>query len=239
MGASAGIGRVVGQTLGAAGAHVAFASRRGSLCEEAAKESTGTAIGLACDVTDEEQCERVVQETVDRLGGLDDLVYSTGLISIVALADADARAWRRTLETNVIGASLLTRAALPHLQRARGTAVYLSSVSSTGAVWPGIGVYTASKAALNRMIETWRTEHPELGFARILVGPTGPAATGAEFHPSAASHMARHGAMGISSGAVSPPSSVAAAVLLVLGEESRIWDVTVQPNDPPLPWAKQ
>jgi len=236
MGGSAGIGRVIGQALCDAGAHVAFASRRRSLCEEAAKESQGTAIGLACDVTDEEQCERAVEETVERLGGLDDLVYSTGLISLVALADADAGFWRRTLETNVMGASLLTRAALPHLQRAAGTAVYLSSVSSAGTPWPGIGVYTASKAALNRMIETWRSEHPELGFTRILVGPTGPAATGAEFHPSAIPHMARHGAMGISSGVLSPPTSVATAVLFVLGEESRIWDVTVQPNDPPLPW---
>jgi NAD(P)-dependent dehydrogenase (short-subunit alcohol dehydrogenase family) len=237
MGGSAGIGRVVGQTLCAAGAHVAFASRRGDLCEEAAKESTGTAIGLACDVTDEAQCERVVEQTVDGLGGLDDLVYSTGLISIIALADADADVWRRTLGTNVVGASLLTRAALPHLQRSGGTAVYLSSVSSTGGPWPGIGVYTASKAALNRMIETWRSEHPELGFTRILVGPTDAAATGAEFHPGAAPHMARHAAMGTTSGILSPPTAVAAAVMLVLDEESRIWDVTVQPNDPPLPWT--
>jgi NAD(P)-dependent dehydrogenase (short-subunit alcohol dehydrogenase family) len=115
--------------------------------------------------------------------------------------------------------------------------VFLSSVSSTAGPWPGIGVYTASKAALNRMIETWRSEHPELGFTRILVGPTGPAATGAEFHMGAAPHMARHAAMGITSGVLCPPSSVAAAVMLALDEETRIWDITVQPNDPPLPWT--
>jgi NAD(P)-dependent dehydrogenase (short-subunit alcohol dehydrogenase family) len=236
MGASAGIGRTIGETLCAAGAHVAFASRRKAMCEEAAEMAGGTAIGVECDVTDEDQCLRVVEETAERLGGLDDLVYSTGLISIVALADADASRWRRTLETNVVGASILTRAALPHLQRSGGTAVFLSSVSSVGAVWPGIGVYTSSKAALNRMIETWRMEHPEVGFTRILVGPTADAATGAEYHEGAAPHMARHAAMGISSGALSPPSGVAAAVVHVLGEDSRIWDVTVQPNDPPLPW---
>jgi NAD(P)-dependent dehydrogenase (short-subunit alcohol dehydrogenase family) len=209
------------------------------LCEQRAKEVNGTAIGLGCDVTDEAQAYRVVEEAVEELGGLDDLVYSTGLISIVALADAGADLWRRTLETNVMGASLITRAALAHLQQSGGTAVYLSSVSSRGGPWPGIGLYTASKAALNRMIETWRSEHPEVGFARILVGPTADAASGAEFHPGAAPHMARHGLMGLTSGALSSPTSVAAAVMLVLGEGgSRIWDVTVQPMDPPLPWPQ-
>ena len=50
MGASAGIGRCIGQRLCAAGAHVAFASRRKDACEEAAKEAGGTAIGLSCYV---------------------------------------------------------------------------------------------------------------------------------------------------------------------------------------------
>ena len=153
MGASAGIGRVIGETLCAAGAHVAFASRRKDVCEAAAKEAAGTAIGLECDVTDEAQCQRVVDEAVEGLGGLDDVVYTAGAISLVALADADADWWRRTFETNVMGAALVTKAALPHLQQSTGSMVYLSSVASVGAVWPGLGVYTSTKAALNRMIE--------------------------------------------------------------------------------------
>ena len=58
VGASAGIGKVIGETLCEAGAHVAFASRRKDVCEAAAKEAAGTAIGLECDVTDEAQCRR-------------------------------------------------------------------------------------------------------------------------------------------------------------------------------------
>jgi NAD(P)-dependent dehydrogenase (short-subunit alcohol dehydrogenase family) len=239
IGGSAGIGRVVGQTLCANGAHVAFAARRRELCEEAAKEATGTAVGLACDVTEEAQCQQVVDETVEKLGGLDDVVYSTGLISLVGLAEADAGIWRRTLETNVMGASLVTRAALPHLKSSSGAAVYLSSVSSRGGPWPGLGLYTASKAALNRMMETWQSEHPDVGFARILVGPTADGATGAEFHPSALAHLARHSAMGLTSGVLCPPTSVAAAVMLILSDgASRIREVAVEPNDPSLPWPE-
>jgi len=239
IGGSSGIGPVVGRSLCAAGARVAFAARRRERCQQAAKEAGSGAIGLGCDVTDEAQCRRVVEEAVERLGGLDDLVYPTGLISMVTLAEADADIWRRTMETNVIGASLVTREALPHLERAGGTAVYLSSVSGGGCPWPALGLYTASKAALDRMIETWRCENPHLRFARILVGPTAGGSTSAFFHPSALPQLARLGPMGLASGVKSPPSAVAAAVAFVLSQdESRIWDVSVQPNDPPLPWLE-
>ncbi len=236
VGSSAGIGRVVGLHLGTLGAHVAFAARRGELCQEVARSAPGQAIGLTCDVTDPDMCEAVVQETVDRLGGLDDVVYATGLIAIVALADADAGWWRRAFETNVMGASLVTRAALPYLQRSNGTAVYLSSVSSYAGPWPGLGVYTSTKAALNRMVETWRAEYPELGFARINVGPTARGATTAEADAGATPHRSRWADMGLVSGAQAEPESIARAVALILADPARVWDVTVQPRDGALPW---
>jgi NAD(P)-dependent dehydrogenase (short-subunit alcohol dehydrogenase family) len=237
VGASAGIGRVIGQRLSAAGAHVAFAARRGDVCEEVAAGCDGVAIGVSCDVTDEAQCARAVEETVERLGGLDDVVFSTGAISIVALAEADAEWWRRTFETNVMGASLITKYALPHVKESTGSVVYLSSVSSIGPVWPGIGVYTATKAALNRMVETWRAEHPEVGFTRIFVGPTDEAGTGTQFDMSAVEHMTRWAAMGVASGAMCTPTCVSEAVELVLSSQSRVWDVTVVPKDPAMPWV--
>ncbi|HLG66963.1 MAG TPA: SDR family oxidoreductase [Acidimicrobiales bacterium] len=237
VGSSAGIGRVVGLRLCEAGAHVAFAARRKDACEAAAKEAKGTAIGVRCDVTDESECVQAIADTVDGLGGLDDLVYSTGAISLVALAAADAQWWRRTFETNVMGAALVTRAALPHLQASRGSAVYFSSISSTGPAWPGIGVYTATKAALNRMIDTWRAEHPEIGFTKILVGPTAGGSTQGQMDPSAMEHMARWADMGICSGVQSTPDCIADAVKLVLTSASRIWDVAVEPRDPPRPWS--
>jgi NAD(P)-dependent dehydrogenase (short-subunit alcohol dehydrogenase family) len=237
VGASAGIGRVVAQRLCAAGAHVAIASRRREVCEEAAKEANGTAIGLACDVTDEAMCRQVVDDVVENLGGLDDVVYSTGAISIVALDTADTEWWRRTFETNVMGAALVTKYALPHLKQGPGSVIYLSSVASVGPPWPGIGVYTATKAALNKMVETWRAEHPEVGFVRIFVGPTADAGTGTAMDMSAVEHMQRWAGLGVASGAMDTPVAVSEAVELVLRSDSRIADVTVVPRDPPLPWG--
>jgi NADP-dependent 3-hydroxy acid dehydrogenase YdfG len=230
LGASAGIGRVIAQRLGAAGAHVALAARRREVCEEAAAEVDGTAIGLACDVTDEEQCRQVVEDAVAGLGGLDDVVYSTGAISIVALDAADAEWWRTTFETNVMGAALITKYALPHVRKAPGSFVYLSSVSSIGPAWPGIGVYTATK-------DTLRLEHTEVGFSRIFVGPTDEAGTGTNFDMSALPHMARWADLAVASGAMNTPVAVSEAVELVLSSDARIFDITVAPKDPALPWA--
>jgi NAD(P)-dependent dehydrogenase (short-subunit alcohol dehydrogenase family) len=236
LGASSGLGRIVGLHLCEQGAHVAFAARRGGLCEEAAKEASGTAVGLACDVTDADACRRVVDQAVERLGRLDDVVYATGLTSMVAMADADAELWRRSFDTNVIGASLVTRAALPHLQDGGGTVVFLSSVSSYTGPWPGIGVYTSTKAALNRMIETWRSEHPEVGFARVNLGPTNDGGTAVEAHEGSFGHLGRWQGMGLFSGALAEARSVAGAVATVLADPSRVWEVTVQPRNGPLPW---
>src|SRR5262249_21941538 len=73
--------------------------------------------------------------------------------------------------TNVTGAAVVTTAALPHLTATSGTAVYLSSVSaSLTPPWPGLGAYAVSKAALDKLVEAWRTEHPTVAFTRCIVG---------------------------------------------------------------------
>ena len=74
-------------------------------------------------------------------------------------------------DTNVIGAALITSAALPHLTASSGTAAYLSSVSASSTPpWPGLGAYAVSKAALDKLVEAWRAEHPKIGFTRVTVG---------------------------------------------------------------------
>ena len=73
--------------------------------------------------------------------------------------------------TNVTGAALITAAAVKHLEDSNGSAAYLSSVSaSMTPPWPGLGAYAVSKAALDKLVEAWRAEHPSVGFTRLIVG---------------------------------------------------------------------
>lgn len=171
IGASSGLGRCIGTGLPQSGHRVALLARRLDRLEDAAKEAGGDAIAIRCDVTDESSCRGAIDEAAGALGGIDAVVYAPGLGPLMRVADVDAATWRRVLDTNVVGAALVTSAALPHLAASRGVAAYLSSVSaSTTPVWPGLGAYIVSKAALERLIDVFRTEHPGIGFTRVIVG---------------------------------------------------------------------
>lgn len=171
VGASSGLGRCIAVGLGQRGEEVALMARRRSRLEDAAGEAGTGALAVECDVTDEASCRRAVTEAAEGLGGIDALVYATGIGHLVRIAETDAATWRSVFDTNVIGASLVTAAALPHLEASQGTAVYLSSVSASHTPpWPGLGAYAVSKAALEKLVEAWRAEHPRIGFTRVTVG---------------------------------------------------------------------
>jgi NAD(P)-dependent dehydrogenase (short-subunit alcohol dehydrogenase family) len=171
VGASSGLGRCIGTGLAQDGAQVALLARRKDRLVDAAKEAGSGALAIVCDVTDAASCAAAIEEAAAGLGGIDGLVYTPGIGPLARLVDTDADEWRRVLDTNVIGASLVTAAALPHLQASSGTAVYLSSVSASQTPpWPGLGAYAVSKAALDKLVEAWRAEHPEVGFTRLVVG---------------------------------------------------------------------
>ena len=150
---------------------MALLARRLDRLEDAAAEAGDGAIALRCDVTEESSCRQGVDEAADRLGGIDALVYSTGMGPLARLAETDAGTWRQVLDTNLVGAALVTAAALPHLAASGGVAAYLSSVSASETPpWPGLGADVVSKAALERLVDAWRTEHPGIGFTRVVVG---------------------------------------------------------------------
>ncbi len=171
VGASSGLGRCIGVGLAQHGDQVALLARRRERIEAAAKDAGPGAIAIGCDVTDEASCRSAIGDAAEALGGIDNLVYTPAVGPLVRLVDTDAETWRRIFDTNVIGASLVTAAAVPHLTASAGKAVYLSSDAGTfGPPWPGLGAYGVSKAALERLVDAWRAEHPDIGFTCLIVG---------------------------------------------------------------------
>jgi NAD(P)-dependent dehydrogenase (short-subunit alcohol dehydrogenase family) len=174
VGASSGLGRCIGVGLAQRGDKVALLARRRERIEVAAKEAGPGAIAVECDVTDEDSCRSAIGAAAEALGGIDNLVYTPAVGPLVRMVDTDAETWRRIFDTNVIGAALVTAAAVPHLTASAGKAVYLSSDAGTfGPPWPGLGGYGVSKAALERLVEAWRAEHPDIGFTCLIVGECG------------------------------------------------------------------
>jgi NAD(P)-dependent dehydrogenase (short-subunit alcohol dehydrogenase family) len=171
VGASAGLGRCIGVGLADRGARVALLARRYDRLEKAADEAGNGAIAVACDVTDAPSCQRAFADVADAFDGLDALIYTTGMGILSPLADVSAEQWAQLFATNVTGASLVTAAAAPHLAAAAGSAVFLSSLSASySAPWPLLGAYAVTKAALDKLVEAWRIEHPNIGFTRLAVG---------------------------------------------------------------------
>ena len=171
VGASSGLGRCIGVGLGRRGARVALLARRRERLEAAAAEAGPGALPIECDVTEPASVASAIGKAAADLGGIDALVYTPAIGPLARLVDTDLDRWRRLFDTNVIGAALVTNAVIPHLTESHGTALYLSSVSaSLTSPWPGLGAYAVSKAALKKLVEALRVEHPSIGFTCCTVG---------------------------------------------------------------------
>ncbi|HEY5886629.1 MAG TPA: SDR family oxidoreductase [Acidimicrobiales bacterium] len=171
VGASSGLGRCIGIGLAKRGADVSLLARRKERLDSAVAEAGEKARAIECDVTDTASCAAAIEKASADMGGIDGLIYTPGVGPLKKLADMDAETWRWVFDTNVTGAAITTAAALPHLQASAGRAIFLSSVSaSLTPTWPGLGAYNVSKAALDKLVEAWRGENPEVGFTCLIVG---------------------------------------------------------------------
>jgi NAD(P)-dependent dehydrogenase (short-subunit alcohol dehydrogenase family) len=242
VGASSGLGRCIGVGLAQRGARVALLARRHARLEAAAEEAGSGAIAIECDVTDETSCASAISRAASELDGVDALVYTPAIGALGRLAETSSDTWRRVFDTNVIGAALVTGAALPHLTAARGRAVYLSSVTaSLTPPWPGLGAYAVSKAALDKLVEAWQVEHPEVGFTRCILGDSaggeGDSATGFadDWDMELLTEMySMWTARGLTSGSLIDPEQLVTTIdaLLRAGATVSIPSITLTPRAP-------
>ena len=171
-GASSGIGAETAVQLAEEDADVAVAARRRERLEDVASriEATGSeALVVPTDVTESEEVEAMISETVEVLGGLDVLVNNAGVMLLESVEDADPENWRTMVEVNLLGLMDATKAALPHL-RDGGHVVNVSSVAGRVA-GPTSSGYNATKFGVNAFTEAFRQEETENGVRTTLVEP--------------------------------------------------------------------
>jgi len=231
VGGSSGIGRAVGLAASAADARVAFAARRTDALEEAVADARSPALALRCDVRDPADCADAVNAVVRAWGGLDVLLYAAGMSPLAMLDEASAEEWREVLETNVVGASLVTAASLPHLRESSGRALYISSYAVRQSL-PGLGLYRVSKLALDGLIECWRMEHPDVDFTRVVVGNTSGTGFADAWAPE---RLARAMKIWVSrslfpSATMMPLAVLAESLLAVIASPGYVDDVAIMPR---------
>jgi NAD(P)-dependent dehydrogenase (short-subunit alcohol dehydrogenase family) len=125
-GAGSGIGRSTALRLAAEGAAVACVDRVAGAARDAQKAieaGGGQALAIAADVTDEEACRRMVEETVARFGRLTTLVNSAGVRPVAADTAPPGAEFRRVVEANLAGTYLASRAAVESLRTSGGGAI--------------------------------------------------------------------------------------------------------------------
>lgn len=123
------------------------------------------------DVTAEAQAEAVVAQMVDALGGIDVVVHNAGVAAAGLNETFSAGAMQRMFDVNVFGVQRVNRAVLPVMRRqGAGHVVYLGSVLGRE-VTPFLGLYAASKHALEAMAESYRYDLNLLGIDSTVVQP--------------------------------------------------------------------
>jgi len=168
-GASRGIGAAIARSLGAAGAHVALASRSG---DDAAIEG---ALGIACDVRDPDSLAAAAAAAVERFGGLDVLVVNAGVGAYGPILDLPAEQIDEMIDVNVKGAIHSVRAALPHLMRSPAADLVTIASEAGRRGLPLEAVYCASKFAQVGLTAALDHELREHGIRCTSICPGGVA----------------------------------------------------------------
>ena len=176
-GGSRGIGRAVVQTLAEAGAHVVVASRKLDACEAAADEveaSTGRrAVAIACHVGRWGDCDRLIAETLARLGRLDVLVNNAGMSRLYESIDAvSEELYDKTLAVNLKGPFRLAVLAATHMADHDGGSII--NIGTAGSLVASVNElpYACAKAGLNALtVGLAEAYAPKVRVNAILPGP--------------------------------------------------------------------
>lgn len=151
-GSTRGIGRAIAEALADEGCNVVVSSRHADASAEAAEQIAarghGQVLGVACDVRSNEDCQRLVRDTLKRFGRIDILINNAGIGGFQPVEAMSAEHWDAIIGTNLNGLFYCTHAALPHLKHA-GTAWVINIGSLAGKnAFAGGSAYNASKFGL-------------------------------------------------------------------------------------------
>jgi NAD(P)-dependent dehydrogenase (short-subunit alcohol dehydrogenase family) len=175
VGAANGIGRATALAFAAAGAAVACADVEEPGARATAAEidkGGGRTLAVHLDVTDGASCRGAVAAAVERLGGLDVLLYGAADNDRTAtVLELDEAAWDRVLRINLTGAFLMVKAALPAMIARGGGSVILiaSQLGRVGSA--GRPAYCATKGALIQLAKVLATDHAAQGIRANTLSP--------------------------------------------------------------------
>lgn len=197
-GGSRGIGAATARRLAREGASVAIGYQSSQLAAEALvaeiEAAGGRAFAIRADASDAAAIQRAIDSAADRLGGLDILVNSAGVLRLAPVDQFTLADFDDTIAVNVRGVFVATQAALKHL-RDGGRIINIGSTNADRMPFAGGAVYAMSKSALTGLVKGLARD---LGPRRITVNNVQPGPVDTDMNPASGEFAdALHGLMAL------------------------------------------
>jgi NAD(P)-dependent dehydrogenase (short-subunit alcohol dehydrogenase family) len=172
-GAASGIGNAICRKFALEGARIGLLDMDAKGVQAASDQlrtSGVDAMGIRCDVVDEDECASAMKEIIDRFGGIDVLVNNAGITQRSAFVDTRISVYRRVMDVNFFGSLHCTKAALASLIERKGSIIVIESLAGITPLLGRTG-YCASKHALHGFFTSLRSELRATGTHIMLVCP--------------------------------------------------------------------
>ena len=164
-GASSGIGRSIVERFVAEGAQVVAFARNAENLKALEASHAGRVIAVSGDVTRQGDLERLLGVTLEKVGAIDILVLNAGIARVASFEDSTAEAFAAQFSVNFFGAAETAQLFAPHIRK--GGSIQFITSFLTQAGFPGLAIYSASKAALKSLSQTLAAELAPQAFGSI------------------------------------------------------------------------
>lgn len=170
-GVSSGFGRAISKSLLAAGHRVVGTVRQDEQIADFEVLLPGSACGVVLDVTDDDNVDAAVKRVESEIGPIDILINNAGYGHEGVFEESSMDDLRRQFDVNVFGAAAMIKAVLPFMRPRRSGRII--NITSMGGIttFPGLGIYHASKFALEGLSEALGKELKHLGIHVTAVEP--------------------------------------------------------------------
>ncbi len=172
-GGSSGIGRACALRFGKEGGRICISGRNEQRLSETANDLKAEGVEVMTvvgDVSNENDCVRLINETLNSYGRIDVLINNAGVSMRALFRDVDLSVIRQLMEVNFFGTVYCTKYALKPLLRHGGTVVGISSIAGFQGL-PGRAGYSASKFAMQGFLDALRLENHDTGLNVLTVCP--------------------------------------------------------------------
>jgi short-subunit dehydrogenase len=181
-GASSGIGKALAFECARRGANLVLASRRTGQLEfireqilqqaesNRLRSSAVSLLNVTTDVTNEDDCHRLIDCAIEYFGRIDVLINNAGISMRAIFDEVNLEVIRKVMSTNFWGTVYCSKYALPYLLQTKGSLVGISSVAGYKGL-PGRSGYSASKFAMQGFLEVVRIENRKKGLHVLIACP--------------------------------------------------------------------